>query len=181
MIQPITLDGSNVSAEMDACIHQALFGFDGVLKFGNNFGYVIESNNLIKIKDGLLLSQGRFLRVKVGTTESVRIESGHAGSNRKDLIVVHFETNGITETYDIRVKKGVDNGSVPTPVKGDTFNGAMVNELPLYVVNLNGINIQSVVPQFTVYDSLFKMANRIKYGHGAPSDLKPEEIYLELE
>ena len=180
--EAITLEGKNVSAELDSCIYNAMLGFSGVLKFGNNLGYEIVTSNEIKIKDGLLINQGRFARINPGSTHSVPIRSGRAGVTRYDLIVAHFETDGaLTETHEIRVIEGMANGPAPQATTGDVFKGAMINELPLYLVKLNGIYIESVTPKFTVYGSLFDMANRIKYGHGEPHDLNPGEIYIELE
>ena len=37
MLEAITLDGSNVSAEIDAYLHHLTWGYDGVFKYGNQF------------------------------------------------------------------------------------------------------------------------------------------------
>ena len=153
MIENINITGATVSAELHALLYEYVFGYDGVFNYGNKLSYVIVSNNEIKINDGLLLNQGRFMRIKIGSTESVAIENGTSGAKRCDLIVAHFETNGITEIHDIRVIKGT-SASEPAYIKGDTFNGATVNELPLYAVHLDGLAISSVERKFTLIDSL---------------------------
>lgn len=154
MLERITLEGANVSAEIDAFIHHFMFGYDGVFKYGNKLNYEVVTNNLIKIKDGLIINQGRFIRIVPGSYEEIMIENGVTGTTRKDLIVVHFETDGINEIHDIRVIRGEDDGSVPSFVTGDTFNGSTVNELPLYLVTLNGINIETIEKQFDYIQSM---------------------------
>lgn len=161
MLEAITLNGSNVTAELDAYIHDNVFNYNGVFDYGNKLEASITSNNVITLKDGLLISQGRFLRIKPGTTEQVKIKSGRSGVTRKDLIVAHFETDGSNEIYDIRVLTGVDNGDVPKHAQGNTFVGDRVNELPLYIVNINGINIENIEKQFEIVYSLSSYLNQI--------------------
>ena len=153
MLEAITLDGSNVSAEIDAYLHHLTWGYDGVFKYGNNLDAEIVTNNLIKIKDGLLINQGRFMRIVPGSYEEIAIENGLTGVNRTDLIVAHFETDGITETFDIRVIKGTNDAGEPEYTTGHTFTGGTVNELPLYAVNIEGINITSIDRKFKYIQS----------------------------
>lgn len=158
MLEPITLESSNVSAEIDAYIHYLTIGYDGVFKFGNKFDAEIVTNNLIKIKDGLAINQGRYIRIVPGSYEEIMIENGISGINRTDLIVLHFETDGVVETHDIRVIKGEEGGAEPICTTGDTFTGATVNEIPLYAVKLGGINIVSVERRFNYLISQAQMA-----------------------
>ena len=63
--------------------------------------------------DGLFVNQARFYRIVPGSYEEVNISNGIVGQKRYDLIVSHFETNGVTETHDIRVLKGGNDGKIP--------------------------------------------------------------------
>lgn len=161
MLENITIEGSNVTAEIDAFINYCKFGKDGVFYFGEKLRHEIASNNLIKIYDGLFLNQGRFARVKSGTYEEIKIANGKVDTIRYDLIVSHFETDGINELHDIRVLQGDFDGEIPQPTISNTFEGGTVNELPLYLVKLNGINIESITPQFNLILSIQDMLDAI--------------------
>ena len=168
MIENINLTGETVSAGLHAFLYDGVLGYDGVFNCGNQMAYEIVSSNEIRIKDGLLLNQGRFMRITTGTYESLAIENGTSGVNRVDLIVAHFETDGINETHDIRVIKGGADGKEPAYTKGDIFNGAKVNELPLYAVKLTGLSITSVTQKFELINSL-KDKGQVLYGTATPT------------
>lgn len=153
MIENINLDGANVSAELHALMYDYVYGYNGVFNYGQKLAHEIVSNNEIRIKDGLLINQGRFMRITTGSYEAISISNGTTGANRIDLIVAHFETDGINEIHDIRVIKGTGS-TEPTPTKGNTFTGATVNEMPLYAVHLTGLAITNVVPKFTLINSM---------------------------
>ena len=154
MIENINIEESTVYAGLHAFMYDYLWGYNGVFDYGSKLACTIVSNNNVRIGDGLLINQGRFMRV-LGY-ENLTIENGTSGQNRKDLIVAHFETDGVTETHDIRVIQGETgtNAVAPTPIKGDTLNGATVNELALYVVNVEGLTIKSIEPQFELLKSV---------------------------
>lgn len=161
MFEPITLEGAEIPADLDAFLHHMTFGYSGVFVYGNNIDAEIVSNNLIKLKDGMLLNQGRFARITPGSYEEISIENGVSGVDRTDLIVLHFETDGLKETYDIRVIKGEEGGEEPEITTGDTFIGATVNELALYAVKIEGINITSIERKFNYILSLSDLSNAI--------------------
>ncbi|KMV78286.1 hypothetical protein DW906_02990 [Coprobacillus sp. AM42-12AC] len=166
MLESITLDQSEVSAEIDAYIHHVCFGKQGVFEYGEQLRCEIVNNNLLKIYDGLFINQGRFNRIVPGTYEEVKIANGVVDSTRYDLIVSHFETDGINETHDIRVIQGDDEGNIPSLQTGDTFNGATVNELLLYTIKLDGINIESVTKGFDTISQLKKYMSVVSKGDG---------------
>lgn len=161
MIENINIDGQNVSAELHALMYDYLYGYDGVFNYGKKLSHEVISNNEIRINDGLIISQGRFMRIVTGSYESIAIENGTSGVNRCDLIVAHFETDGINETYDIRVIKGT-GASEPSYRTGDTFNGATVHEMPLYAVHIEGLNIASVEQKFSLIDSVNYNVERLE-------------------
>lgn len=161
MLENITLDGSTVTASLDAYIHHCFLGSNGVFNFGKKLNCEIINNNLLKMYDGCFINQGRFYRITPGSTESIKIENGVTGQVRYDLIVSHFETDGVSEKHEIKVIKGTNGAGTPAHIEGDTFNGATVNELPLYLVKLNGINIESITPQFNLILSIQDMLDAI--------------------
>lgn len=158
MIENINLDKARVSAEMHGYLYAAVYGKSGVFDYGSKLDYELVSNNEIKVKDGLLLNNGRFMRI-VGT-ESVAIENGVTGESRTDLIVAHFETDGINEVHDIRVIKGSSGGSAPEPVQEDIYNGGAIHELPLYRIYINGLSVERIEKLFELIDSTKTISNR---------------------
>ena len=156
MIENINLNGANVSASLHAVMYDYVYGYNGVFKYGRQLAHEIVTNNEIKIYDGLICNQGRFMRIVTGSYETIEIENGTSGVNRTDFIVAHFETDGITETHDIRVLKGTTEYTT-----GNIHNGDTVNELPLYEVKLEGLNIVSVKPLFEVIQSLDERKNNV--------------------
>ncbi len=106
MLENITLNESNVTASIDAYIHHCLFGYNGVFKCGQQLKCEIINNNLLKIYDGLFINQGRFYRIAPGSYEEIKLENGVVGQKRYDLIVSHFETDGVNEKHEIKVISG---------------------------------------------------------------------------
>lgn len=162
MIQNINLDKAQVSAELHGYMYDAIHGKSGVFDYGSKLDYELVSNNELKIKDGLLLNYGRFMRI-VGT-ETIMIENGISGSTRYDLIVAHFETDGINEVHDIRIIKGDTDGQLPTPTQENIYNGGTVYELPLYSIFINGLNVEKITPLFEVVYSIEEI--RKNYSNG---------------
>ena len=131
MLENININGAQVSAELHGFMYQGVYGYSGIYNFDNNCEAVIQSNNEIQLKSGLIVNKGRFLRIK--GTESVMIQNGSSGVNRTDLIVARFTTDGINEKHTLAVIKGTSE-SVPSYTNGDIYNGATTCELPLYAV-----------------------------------------------
>lgn len=166
MIENINLDKSQVSAELHGYMYDAIHGKSGVFDYGNKLAYELVSNNEIKLKDGLILNYGRFMRV-VGT-ESLTIANGISGSTRYDLIVAHFETDGINEIHDIRVLKGETDGQLPELTQEDIYNGGSIYELPLYSVYINGLNVETITPLFDVIINNKSIIERLKINYLNP-------------
>lgn len=152
MIENINLNGATVTAELHGYMYDGIYKYHGVFDFGNKISHTVVSNNEITLADGLLCNQGRFMRI-VGA-ESIAIENGKSGVNRVDLIVAHFETDGINETHDIRVLKGDSTGEVPTHSSDDIYNGGTSSDLVLYKVTFDGLNIDKVEAQFDLLPAL---------------------------
>lgn len=125
-----------------------------ILSTGNQFAAEIVSNNLVKIKDGDLVNQGRHIRIEANDYEECTIENGTQSRYRNDLIVARYSKNADTgiESMSIVVIKGTASTSSspadPTYTSGDILNGALTDDFPLYRVRLNGLSITAVEPMF---------------------------------
>ena len=157
MLENINLNGAQVSAELHGFMYQGVYGYSGIYNFDNNCEAVIQSNNEIQLKSGLIVNKGRFLRIK--GTESVMIQNGSSGVNRTDLIVARFTTDGINEKHVLAVIKGTSE-SVPNYTSGDIYNGATTCELPLYAVHLTGTKVDTVTQ---VCDTVYSDYQNIAY------------------
>lgn len=181
MIENINLNNANVTADLHGYMYEGLYKHHGVLKIGSQISYEIVTNNEIKLKDGLLCNRGRFMRI-VGE-ETVTIENGTSGVARTDLIVARFTTDGINETHTLEVIKGSVGGDVPSHQESDIYNGGTVNDLVLYKVNLDGLNISGVESQFELIDnisnaqtSLSDVVSRVKSPATVVTDLNQARV-----
>ena len=129
-----------------------------VLNRGNKFTYEVVSNNLVKVKDGDLLNQGRHMNIAVNDYEECTIENGLQSVKRNDLIVIRYEKNTETEieTASVVVIKGTsgDTAVDPAYTTGNILGGDPVDDFPLYRVRLNGINIEGIDTMFAVQKSI---------------------------
>lgn len=134
-----------------------LFGTDQfVFDRGNKLAANIESNNLIRVLDGDIYIQGRHVRLNEGKYVDLAIENGEQGMLRNDLIAARYTKNSGTgvEDCNLVVIKGTAAASNPADPQysiGDIINGnALQNDMPLYRVPLNGLNVGELVPLFTL-------------------------------
>ena len=139
-----------------------------VLDTGTKFAYTIESNNLVRIGSGDAVNQGRHILIHQNTVEEATIQNGSQGMTRIDVIALRYSKDGTTgvESASIVVIRGAEVASGNTPAapavtSGNIFNGDSVDDMPLYHVLLDGIQIQSVTKVFTEIPSLATMANLI--------------------
>ena len=140
----------HITSQQDRQKHQGIFG-DGayILNTGNMLEPEVQSSNKIHIKDGALMFQGALFTVKVGTYDEVTINNGNQGMKRKDLIVARYtyDSSDNIETGEWAVIQGTpaaDNPVVPEAATGDIQAGDNVVECPVFVVNLDGINVTGI-------------------------------------
>lgn len=151
---------AHITADDQGSLNAAVFG-EGqfVLNRGNKLSASIVTNNQIKVLDGDILMQGRHIRLNNGTYVELAIENGAQGYNRNDLIVARYTKSSSTGVEDcnlIVIKGTATTGAASDPeyTSGDIISGnALQNDMPLYRVPINGLNVQDLVPLFTVIDN----------------------------
>lgn len=169
---------AHITAADDAAFHTGIFGKgDFVLSTGNKLIYDMQSNNLIKIKDGDIVFQGRHARIRQNMTDDCIIENGTQGMKRHDLIVARYkkEVDG-KESVTTTVIKGTPGleGSDPEHNTGDLFSGATEYDMLLYRVVLSGITIQQIDQLFNVMPNI----RRIRSGTELPDNGIEGDIFL---
>lgn len=159
-----------------------------VLNSGANFAASIISNNEIKLSDGEGIMQGRHFKVDPGSSVSVAVENGVQGQLRNDLIVGRYTKDAETgvEGMNFITLKGTPVEADPTDPEYISGNinaeGALVNDILLYRVPMNGLTVGEPVPLFEVWrpvcgvDSTFK-----KKGFAADSKAVGDALAMKAE
>lgn len=139
----------HISTNQDSMWHRGIWKDDCIIAFGENLNPQIISNNEIQVRSGVINMQGRFSEIPLNTYDSLTINNGTAGENRIDLIVARYEKNSETQVENVSLKviqgtPSLDTPSVPSYTEGNIDNGDLIAELPLFKVNIEGINITKV-------------------------------------
>lgn len=126
---------------------------DYVINTGSELEAQLVSNNRIDIKDGSICMQGTHAVIPKNINDELTIENGMQGEKRIDLIVARYEkvADSGVESVNTVVLQGTpskETPNVPGHVVGDIRNGDLKHEMPLYEVELDGINITEVRPVF---------------------------------
>ena len=145
----------HITAVDQGAFNAALIGRDQfVLDVGNVLKAQVISNNQIRILDGELMMQGRFVRLDPDTYVDLNIDNGTQGVKRNDLIVARYSKNTSTgvESVDLVVIKGTavaGNPADPAHTEGDITNGAAaLHDYPLWRIPLDGLNVGEPVSLF---------------------------------
>lgn len=138
----------HVTAADHGAFNAALIGTGQfVLAKGSVFEAQVITNNQIRILDGELMMQGRFVRLDPGTYIDLTIDNGAQGMKRNDLIVARYTKNTSTavEAVDLVVIKGTaaaSNPVDPSYTEGDVAGGtATLNDFPLWRIPIDGLNV----------------------------------------
>lgn len=149
----------HVTSEQGGAENAGMIGIGRyVFDLEQRFAYEIISNNLVRIKNGYGINQGRTFGIVVNDYEDLTIDNGLAGVSRHDLIVARYlkvvET-GI-ESITLEVIKGTSSTSPvdPSYETGNILEGAVEDVFPLYRVVIDELTITSVVQLFTLAPSI---------------------------
>lgn len=138
----------HITTNQDSMWHRGIWKYDCIIEFGENVAPQIISNNEIQVRSGMVNMQGRFSEIPINSYDSLTINNGNIGENRIDLIVLHYEKNSDTqvESVTLKVIQGTPSDTPVTPeyIAGDIDLGDSPVELPIFQVNISGINITNV-------------------------------------
>ena len=166
----------HITATDQGAFNAALMGKGQiVLGAGNALQAQVISNNLIRVLDGELMMQGRFVRLEPGTYVDLAIDNGTQGTKRNDLIVARYSKNAATgvEECNLVVIKGESAASNPVDpecTEGDITNSeALLNDFPLWRIPIDGINVGNPVALFSTFsDSMLTILDGLRgHKHGA--------------
>lgn len=149
------LGREHIGAVDQAAFNAALIGTGQfVLDKGRGLAAQVISNNTVRILDGELMMQGRFVRLDPGTYVDLTIDNGTQGMKRNDLIVARYTKNTSTgvEGVNLVVIKGNSTASNPVdPAHTErdiTTGSASLHDFPLWRIPINGLNVGEPVALF---------------------------------
>lgn len=139
----------HITSAQDRAQNQGSYGTGSyILDVGQQLAAEIVSANEVRIRDGVLSHQGCVGIIEQGAYDSLEIANGSQGMQRIDLIVARYTKNSETnvESLELVVIEGTaaaSNPTVPSYNTGDIQAGDSPVDMPLYRVNINGVNIAS--------------------------------------
>lgn len=157
----------HITAENDRDINIGIFGSKSyVLQTGTMLTAEISNNNEIKVRDGVIMHQGCAASIKKNTYDSVTINNGSQGMKRIDLIVARYEKQPETnaELLTLKVLQGTPaetSPQVPAHTEGDIQAGDTVADMPLYEVEIDGLNITEIRKVFQTMEDLESVNGKI--------------------
>ena len=177
-------DDPHVESKHDALMHAAMLGRSGYILKTRNWTMkpTAKDANNITIPAWDLVVEGR--QIYIAAPTDVNIQSGSQGQKRRDLIVARYALNSGTgvETVTLEVIKGKPSAATPADPgieTGSIIGGAIVSDLPLCRVNLDGITITSIdtlvnvmQPLEDVWDSLTQSGPTTLLNGGPGGDKK---------
>lgn len=137
-----------------------------IITSGENLKPELSSNNLLKIRSGMMAHHGCISCVDIGTYDEVTLTNGSQGMKRIDLIVNRYTRNAETEVENcswkvIQGKPVASNPAVPAYTSGNLQNGDLVDECPAFEVHYDGINVTEVKSLLSVTDGLSGLSRKL--------------------
>ena len=137
-----------------------------IITSGENLKPELSSNNLMKIRSGMMAHHGCISCVDIGTYDEVTLTNGSQGMKRIDLIVNRYTRNAETEVDNCswKVIQGTpvaSNPAVPAYTSGNLQNGDLVDDCPAFEVHYDGINVTEVKSLLSVADGLSELSSNL--------------------
>lgn len=137
-----------------------------IITSGENLKPELSSNNLMKIRSGMMAHHGCISCVDIGTYDEVTLTNGSQGMKRIDLIVNRYTRNAETEVENCswKVIQGTpvaSNPAVPAYTSGNLQNGDLVDDCPAFEVHYDGINVTEVKSLLSVADGLSELSSNL--------------------
>ena len=137
-----------------------------IITSGENLKPELSSNNLMKIRSGMMAHHGCISCVDIGTYDEVALTNGSQGMKRIDLIVNRYTRNAETEVENCswKVIQGTpvaSNPAVPAYTSGNLQNGDLVDDCPAFEVHYDGINVTEVKSLLSVADGLSELSSNL--------------------
>lgn len=149
-----------------------------IITSGEKLKPELSSNNLLKIRSGMMAHHGCISCVDIGTYDEVTLTNGSQGMKRIDLIVNRYTRNAETEVENCswKVIQGTpvaSNPAVPAYTSGNLQDGDLVDECPAFEVHYDGINVTEVKSLLSVTDGLSGLSSNLTKTNTVLENRKP--------
>lgn len=130
-----------------------------ILTSGENLEPELASNNMLKIRGGMMSHHGNISCVDLNTYDEVTLTNGSQGVKRIDLIVNRYTRNDETgleknEWVVIIGTPDASNPKVPQHTIGNLQNGDLIDDCPVFEVHYDGINVTEAKKLLPVMSNL---------------------------
>lgn len=137
-----------------------------ILTSGENLEPELSSNNMLKIRGGMMSHHGNMSCVELNTYDEVTLTNGSQGVKRIDLIVNRYTRNDETgleknEWVVIIGTPDATNPKVPEYIAGNLQNGDLTDDCPVFEVHYDGINVTEVKKLLPVMSNLDLLNGKI--------------------
>ena len=137
-----------------------------IITSGENLKPELSSNNLLKIRSGMMAHHGCISCVDIGTYDEVTLTNGSQGTKRIDLIVNRYTRNAEIEVENCswKVIQGTpvaSNPAAPAYTSGNLQDGDLVDDCPAFEVHYDGINVTEVKSLLSVTDGLSELNSKL--------------------
>lgn len=138
-----------------------------ILTSGENLEPELASNNMLKIRGGMMSHHGNISCVDLNTYDEVTLTNGSQGVKRIDLIVNRYTRNDETgleknEWVVIIGTPDASNPKVPQHTIGNLQNGDLIDDCPVFEVHYDGINVTEVKKLLPVMSNLELLNGQIE-------------------
>ena len=152
-----------------------------ILTSGENLEPELASNNILKIRSGMMSHHGNISSVKIGTYDEVELTNGSQGMKRIDLVVNRYTRNAETnvEANNWVVITGTPVASdpaVPAYTVGNLQKGDLTDDCPVFEVHYDGLNVTEIKKLLDVADNLGKMKKELAELNGKSGKLIENQI-----
>ena len=160
-----------------------------ILTSGENLEPELASNNMLKIRGGMMSHHGNVSCVELNTYDEVTLTNGSQGVKRIDLVVNRYTRNDETglEKNEWIVIIGTPDASspkVPQHTIGNLQNGDLIDDCPVFEVHYDGINVTEVKKLLPVMSNLDLLNGKlqdtgwvdVKMGNGIVTDTQAPQV-----
>lgn len=163
---------AHITSQQDRMKHQGIFGEGAyILKTGQILEPQVQTSNEIRIRDGALMVQGALSCVKTNSYDTVTIQNGTQGMKRIDLICWQYtyDAEQDVESAEWVVIQGAPAESDPQQppyTDGDIQQGDSPVQVPVFAVELDGINVTGVTTLLPTAPTLEELNGKISGSAG---------------
>lgn len=159
-------ESEHVTSMQHRAIFEMVIGNDSyILNKGELLEPELQSNNVLKIRSGMLAHHGCISEVAPNTYDEVAIGNGSQSMKRIDLVVARYTQNAETkvERTEWTVIQGQpveSNPVAPDYIHGNMQDGDLTDDCPVFEVHLDGIQVVEIKKLLNVLDGSLAELNR---------------------